>query len=131
MKHVLFVCIENSCRSQMAEAFAHIHGKGVIVAHSSGSRPSGKVNERAIEFMKEIAYDLTTHTSKSLDEIPDVEYEYAITMGCGDECPMINARHRIDWGIDDPKHMDANGFRAVRSVIENMVKELIQQLARQ
>ena len=85
MKHILFVCIENSCRSQMAEAFGHMHGKGIIEAHSSGSRPSGKVNERAIEFMKEVGYDLTTHTSKSLDEIPDVEYEYAITMGCGDE----------------------------------------------
>ena len=131
MKHILFVCIENSCRSQMAEAFAHIHGKGIIEAHSSGSRPSGKVNERAIEFMKEIAYDLTTHTSKSLDEIPDVEYDYAITMGCGDECPMINARHRIDWGIDDPKHLDAEGFREVRSVIENKVRELIKQLDKQ
>ena len=114
----------------MAEAFAHMHGKGIITAHSSGSRPSGKVNERAIEFMKEIAYDLTTHTSKSLDEIPDVEYEYAITMGCGDECPMIKARHRIDWGIDDPKNMAAEGFREVRSVIENKVKELIKQLGK-
>ena len=112
----------------MAEAFARMHGKGIITAHSSGSRPSGKVNERAIEFMKEIAYDLTTHASKSLDEIPDVEYEYAITMGCGDECPMVNARHRIDWGIDDPKNMDDEGFRAVRSVIENKVKELIASL---
>ncbi len=131
MKHILFVCIENSCRSQMAEAFAHIHGKGIIEAHSSGSRPSGKVNERAIEFMKEVAYDLNTHTSKPLDEIPDVEYEYAITMGCGDECPMIKARHHIDWGIDDPKHLDAEGFRKVRSVIENKVKELIKQLDKQ
>ena len=129
MKAVLFVCIENSCRSQMAEAFAHIHGKGIVEAHSSGSRPSGKVNERAIEFMKEINYDLTTHTSKSLDEIPDIEYEYAITMGCGDECPMINAKQRIDWGIDDPKYLAAEGFRKVRSDIKDRVKQLIQQLS--
>lgn len=126
MKNILFVCIENSCRSQMAEAFAHIHGKGIIEAHSSGSRPSGKVNERAIEFMKEIGYDLAAHDSKSLDEIPDVEYEYAITMGCGDECPMVKARHRLDWGIDDPKHMEPEEFRRVRDGIEQRVKHLIE-----
>jgi arsenate reductase len=77
---VLFVCVENSCRSQMAEAFARMHGAGVVEAYSSGSRPSGKVNPRAIEFMQERGYDLNRHASKPLSAIPDVEYDFAITM---------------------------------------------------
>jgi len=71
----------------MAEALAKMYGAGVIDAYSSGSRPSGVVNEKAIVAMKAIGYDLTTHESKSLDDIPQIEYDYAITMGCGDECP--------------------------------------------
>src|SRR6185436_18190706 len=93
---VLFVCVENSCRSQIAEAFARIHAAGKVEAHSSGSRPSGRVNPRAIEFMREVGYDLNQHTSKPLTEIPAVEYDYAITMGCGDECPFVRAQHRED-----------------------------------
>jgi protein-tyrosine-phosphatase len=127
-KRVLFVCVENSCRSQIAEAFAHIHGDGVIEAHSSGSRPSGIVNPKAIETMKEIGYDLTKHTSKSLTDIPRGEYEYAITMGCGDECPFVLAKHREDWQIPDPKAMLPDEFRAIRNLIENKVKELVAKI---
>ncbi|HYG74862.1 MAG TPA: arsenate reductase ArsC [Planctomycetota bacterium] len=125
LKRVLFVCVENSCRSQMAEAFARIHGTGKIEAHSSGSRPSGKVNPRAIEFMAELGYDLSKHDSKPLTEIPDVEYDYAITMGCGDECPLVRARQREDWGIPDPKNLPPDEFRKIRALIENKVKELL------
>jgi len=125
MKKVLFVCIENSCRSQIAEAFAKIHGTGLIEAYSSGSRPSGIVNPKGIDSMKEIGYDMSAHTSKSLSDIPDIEYGYVITMGCGDECPFIRATHREDWGIPDPKDMDADGFRNVRGMIEDKVTKLI------
>ena len=128
MKKVLFVCIENSCRSQIAEAFAKIYGKDIIEPYSSGSRPSGIVNPKAIESMKEIGCDMTTHTSKSLSDIPDIEYDYVITMGCGDECPFVRAKHREDWGIPDPKEMDDDGFREVRGMIEEKVKELIRML---
>src|SRR5690606_12964207 len=93
-KVILFVCVENSNRSQMAEAFARIHGAGRIEAQSAGSRPSGKVNPRAIEFMREVGYDLATHQSKSLDQFNGREVEVAITMGCGDECPLVLARRR-------------------------------------
>ncbi len=122
---VLFVCVENSCRSQMAEAFAKIHGADVIDAYSSGSHPSGKVNPRAIEFMQEIGYDLSKHTSKNLTEIPQIEYDYAITMGCGDECPMVRTKHREDWQIPDPKNLSPEEFRKVRDLIEDRVKELV------
>ncbi|KAF0248585.1 MAG: protein-tyrosine phosphatase [bacterium] len=125
---ILFVCIENSCRSQLAEAFAKIYGKGVIQAYSAGSRPSGKVNPKAIESMKELSYDLTEHSSKSLTEIPTFEYEFAITMGCGDECPMIQAKNKEDWQIPDPKNMSQEEFRVIRDSIENKVKSLIAKI---
>jgi arsenate reductase len=128
MKKVLFVCIENSNRSQMAEAFAKIHGKGKVEAYSSGSHPSGKVNPKAIDAMKELGYDLTTHSSKSLDEIPDVEYDFVATMGCGDECPFVRAKIREDWAIPDPKHLEPDEFRKVRDLIEQKVKEMLEKI---
>lgn len=120
---VVFVCVENSNRSQMAEAFARMSG---IEAYSAGSRPSGKVNPKAIEAMKELGCDLTSHHSKSLDELPDVRFDVAVTMGCGDACPMIKAARREDWQIPDPKELPPNQFREVRDMIERKVKELCQ-----
>jgi protein-tyrosine-phosphatase len=125
LPRVLFVCIENSNRSQMAEAFARIHGAGKVEAHSSGSKPSGKVNPRAVQFMAEIGYDLTTHTSKSLDQFNGTEVAVAVTMGCGDYCPLVLAKRREDWNIPDPKEMSDDAFREVRELIELKVKELI------
>lgn len=128
MKKILFVCVENSNRSQMAEAFANIHGKGKVESYSSGSRPSGIINQKAIAAMKELGYDLTTHHSKSLDDIPQIKYDYAITMGCGDECPFVIAENRDDWKLDDPKHLEPAEFNKVRDEIERRVKELIKNL---
>jgi protein-tyrosine-phosphatase len=85
VKTILFVCVENSNRSQMAEAFARIHGAGRVEAASAGSRPSGRVNPRAIAAMRELGYDLTTHVSKGLDAFDGRDVDVAVTMGCGDE----------------------------------------------
>lgn len=128
MKKVIFVCVENSNRSQMAEAFARIHGQGKIEAFSAGSRPSGRVNPKAIEAMKELGYDLTSHVSKGLDEFNGREVDAAITMGCGDECPLVLAKQRVDWQIPDPREMSPDEFRGVRNLIEAKVKELIAAL---
>lgn len=128
MKNILFVCIENSNRSQMAQAFAKLHGKDKVNAYSAGSRPSGKINPKAIAAMHELGYDLSSHDSKSLEQIPDVQYEYAITMGCGDECPFVKARHREDWAIPDPRNMNEDEFRQVRNLIEEKVKLLLQKI---
>lgn len=128
VKKVVFVCVENSNRSQMAEAFARIHGTGKVEAFSAGSRPSGRVNPKAIEAMKELGYDLTTHTSKGLDAFNGKEVEVAVTMGCGDECPLVLAKQRVDWKIPDPRDMTTEQFREVRSLIETKVKELIHTL---
>lgn len=125
---ILFVCIENSCRSQIAEAFARMYGGGRIEPCSSGSRPSGQVNARAIEFMKELGYDLSAHQSKSLDQIPDGSYDYVITMGCGDECPSVRARHREEWNIPDPKNLPADQFRSIRDLIGRKVHALVSSI---
>jgi protein-tyrosine-phosphatase len=124
-RRILFVCVENSNRSQMAEAFARMHGAGRVEALSAGSRPSGRINPRAVEAMRERGYDLSRHRSKALTEVPDVEYDAAITMGCGDECPRVRARRREDWGIPDPRELAPEGFRAVRDLIEEKVKALL------
>jgi protein-tyrosine-phosphatase len=128
MKRLLFVCIENSCRSQMAEGFAHLHGKGKLEIYSAGSRPSGIVNPKAIDSMKEIGYDLARHGSKSLAEIPAVEYDFVVTMGCGDECPYVRAKKREDWKIEDPKNLPPDQFRIVRDEIEKKVKEVLSRM---
>ena len=125
VKKIVFVCVENSNRSQMAEAFARIHGGTTVEAHSAGSRPSGKVNPRAIEFMAERGYDLSTDESKSLGAFDGEEVEVAVTMGCGDECPLIRARRREEWQIPDPKEMPAEQYREVRDLIERKVRYLI------
>lgn len=127
-KKLLFVCVENSCRSQMAEAFARMHGGNAVEAYSAGSRPSGIVNPKAIASMREIGYDLSTHESKSLDDLPDVEWDLVATMGCGDECPFVRAKRREDWQIPDPKSMEADEFRQVRNEIEKRVSSLIQSM---
>ncbi len=128
-KKLLFVCIENSNRSQMAEAFAKIYGKETIEAFSSGSKPSGIVNPKAIASMKELSYDLTTHQSKSLNEVEAfAPFDAIVTMGCGDACPWIAAKQNIDWQITDPRHMNESDFNKVRDEIAEKVKALIQQI---
>lgn len=128
MKRVLFVCVENSNRSQMAQAFARIHGSERLEAYSAGSRPSGRVNPRAVESMREVGYDLGAHASKSLSEIPDVEYDFVATMGCGDACPFVRAKQREDWSIPDPKDLPPDEFRKVRDLIESKVKTMLEGL---
>ena len=127
-RRILFVCVENSNRSQIAEAFARIHGGVGVEVYSAGSRPSGQINPRAIESMRELGYDLSLHRSKSLTEIPDVEYDFVATMGCGDECPFVRAKARSDWDIPDPKNLPINEYRVVRDLIETKVTALLADL---
>jgi len=127
MKRVLFVCVENSNRSQMAEAFARMLGGAGVQAESAGSRPSGVVNPKAIRFMAEVGYDLAAHRSKSLDDV-EGGFDAVVTMGCGDECPWVPAKRREDWALPDPKHMDDEGYRAVRDGIRARVERLLAEL---
>jgi arsenate reductase (thioredoxin) len=127
-KKVLFVCIENSNRSQMAEAFARMLGGNQVAAYSSGSRPSGKVNPKAIAAMAELKYDLNQHASKGLDQVPQSGWSAVITMGCGDECPLIQGGLREDWGLPDPKTLPPDEFNRVRDAIRDRVADLLKRL---
>ncbi|MBK8519711.1 MAG: arsenate reductase ArsC [Ferruginibacter sp.] len=125
-KKLLFVCIENSNRSQMSQAFAKILGGKDVEAYSAGSKPSGIVNPKAIAAMKELGYDLSEHDSKSLDEVKAfAPFDAVVTMGCGDACPWMPAKKFIDWQIPDPKNMEPAAFNEVRDLIKSKVADLI------
>ena|SRR5437868_12444322 len=125
-KKILFVCVENSNRSQMSEAFAKMLGGSTVEAYSAGSRPSGKINPKAIASMKELGYDLSSHHSKSLDEIKQyAPFDAVVTMGCGDACPWMPAKQFIDWEIPDPKDMNENEFGKIRDLIKSKVEDLL------
>jgi arsenate reductase len=126
-KRVLFVCVENSNRSQMAEAFARRIGGDGVEALSAGSKPSGVVNPKAIRTMGELGIELASHRSKSLDEI-DGDFDAVVTMGCGDSCPWVPAKRREDWALADPRSMDEAGYRAVRDDIAARVRTLLESL---
>ncbi|MBL7701665.1 MAG: arsenate reductase ArsC [Ferruginibacter sp.] len=128
-KKILFVCIENSNRSQMSQAFATMLGGVEVEAYSAGSKPSGIVNPKAIAAMKELDYDLSKHNSKSLEDVKMVApFDAVVTMGCGDACPWMPAKKFIDWQIPDPKNMEPKEFNEVRDLIAGKVKELIEEL---
>jgi protein-tyrosine-phosphatase len=125
MKRVLFVCIENACRSQMAEAFARRLGAGRVEACSAGSRATGSVDPRAVAFMAERGYDLNVQASKPLSAFEGQTFDAIVTMGCGDACPWLPATHRADWDLPDPKALPDKEFRAVRDDVERRVQRLL------
>jgi arsenate reductase len=128
---LLFVCIENSCRSQMAQGFARALGGDHVSAFSAGSKPSGQLDLRAVRFMAEKGIDLSRQRSKGLDDLPPgVTWDWIVTMGCGDACPWLPARHRLDWDLPDPKSLDDDGFRHVRDRIERLVHGLAEEATR-
>ena len=128
-KKLLFVCIENSNRSQMSQAFAKMLGGDAVEAYSAGSRPSGKINPKAVAAMKELGYNLSAHSSKSLAEVkPFAPFDVVVTMGCGDACPWMPAKKFIDWEIPDPKEMNEEDFRKIRDMIGEKIKSLLQTI---
>lgn len=128
-RRLLFVCVENSCRSQMAEGFARHHGGDLVEAVSAGSRPSGRVDPRAIAFMSERGIDIGGQRSASIDDAASGAFDAVVTMGCGDACPHVPARLRLDWDLPDPKALDDEGFRGVRDEIERRILELLSDSA--
>ena len=128
-KKILFVCIENSNRSQMSQAFAKMFGAGEVEAYSAGSKPSGVVHPLAISAMQVLGYDLSKHDSKSLDEVKRfAPFDAVVTMGCGDACPWMPAKRFIDWQIPDPKNLDRETFNEVRDLVAEKVKAVLKEL---
>ena len=126
--NVVFVCVENSNRSQMAEAFARLYGGEDVTAYSAGSRPSGTVNPKAIAALQNFGYDLSKHHSKSLDALPPIKFDAVITMGCGDACPHIRSRFHDDWSLPDPRDMSPEAYSEICQTISSKVKTLLGDL---
>ncbi|MFA7294969.1 MAG: arsenate reductase ArsC [Candidatus Omnitrophota bacterium] len=128
MKKVLFVCVENSCRSQIAEGFAKALGGVKLESYSAGSKPSGKVNPDAIKVMREIGIDISAVKSKGFNDLTVKDFDYVITMGCKDICPFVPAKEHIDWEIEDPKGKGEEFFRKIRDLIKEKVESLIREV---
>lgn len=122
---VLFVCVENANRSQMAEAFARLHGASVLAPASAGSRPADRVNPAAVSAMAERGCDLREAVPRGLADVGPGPWDYLITMGCGDACPNVSAAHREDWALTDPRGLAPEEFASVRDEIERRVLDLI------
>lgn len=125
---ILFVCVENARRSQMAQGFAEAQGRVKLEAYSAGSRPSSEIDPLVIEVMKEKGIDLSSKRPKSLNDLPQVEMDYLVTMGCEETCPAIPAKKIIEWEIPDPKGESIDVFREVRDLIEDKVKALFEEI---
>jgi len=125
---IVFICVENSCRSQIAEAFGKIFSQDTYEIKSAGSLPSGKVNPTAVRLMNELGYDMSLHSSTSVNQLHQEEIEVMVSMGCGDACPNILAKEKIEWEIPDPKEMPIGDFRKIRDLIKDEVEELFKKL---
>ena len=124
---LVFVCVANSCRSQMAEAIAKSAGGSSWDVWSAGSQPGGRVHPLARELMREIGLDLSTHRSKGISELPVRQWDYVVTMGCGDACPAIPANQRLDWALPDPTMLPAAEARHVRDQLIQRIHELMER----
>lgn len=123
---VAFVCIHNSCRSQMAEAWAKKLGSDVLEAYSAGTQNYLEVKPLAVKVMEEARVDMSEHFPKLLDDIPS-KIDILITMGCGVECPYVPCNHREDWGLIDPSGGSIDDFRKTRDIIKEKVLDLIKK----
>ncbi|HAS72648.1 MAG TPA: low molecular weight phosphatase family protein [Clostridiales bacterium UBA8960] len=124
---VAFVCVHNSCRSQMAEGWAKKLGSDLFEAYSAGTENYPEVKPLAVEVMEEAGVDMSDHHPKLLTDIPE-ELDLLITMGCNVVCPFVPNQHAEDWGLDDPSGGPIDGFRVTRDLIKEKVEALIERL---
>lgn len=126
-KIVAFVCVHNSCRSQMAEAWAKHLGSHVLEVYSAGTEEYPEVKPLAVKAMENAGVSMEGHYPKLLDEIP-AEVDYLITMGCNVECPHIPSKHREDWGLEDPSGGPLEDYEKTRDLIREKVEKLISEV---
>ena len=124
---VAFICIHNSCRSQMAEGLARHLGSDVLESYSAGTEEYKEVKPLAVEVMQEIGISMDNHYPKIISEIPE-EVDILVTMGCGVVCPFLPSKHQEDWGLTDPSGGTIEDFRNTRDLIESKVKDLINRI---
>jgi len=122
---IVFVCVENARRSQMAQGFAESLGKGKLEIYSAGSRPSSQIDPLVIEVMKEKGIDLSLKRPKGLNDLSSIKMGYLVMMGCEESCPAVPPKKIIEWEIPDPKGKSIEFFREVGDTIEDNVKALL------
>ncbi|MEE8638387.1 MAG: arsenate reductase ArsC [Candidatus Margulisiibacteriota bacterium] len=127
-KKILFACIGNCCRSQMAEGFAKKLAGDKFEIYSAGTKPAGFVHPDAIAVMKELGIDISPHYSKGFDQVPAKEFDYVVTMGCSKTCPVVPTKEKIDWEIEDPIGQPIEVFRRVRDDIKAKIEEFLSSL---
>ncbi|KRE91916.1 MULTISPECIES: arsenate reductase ArsC [unclassified Arthrobacter] len=125
---VLFVCVHNAGRSQMAAAFLTSLSRGAIEVRSAGSQPADKVNPAAVEAMAEVGIDMSAEVPKVLTTEAVKESDVVITMGCGDECPYFPGKRYEDWVLEDPAGKGVDSVRPIRDEIKARVEQLITEL---
>lgn len=125
---IVFVCIQNANRSQMAEAWARLLGGDQVEVFSAGSCPSEAIHPRVVASMAGLGCDMAGHAPKSMQVLPDVKFDAVVGMGCGDACPSLRAVCREEWAIPDPRHLPDSQFRAVRNLIGWRVYDLLLDL---
>lgn len=125
---ILFVCIHNAGRSQMAAAFARKLGGERVDVLSAGSEPATAVNPRAVAVMAEVGIDLAEERPKLLSDSAVERADAVVTMGCGDACPFYPGKRYLDWPLDDPATLDVDGVRRVRDEIRELVEALLAEL---
>ena len=126
---VLFVCVHNAGRSQMAAAFLSHLSQGAIEVRSAGTQPGDEINPVVIEAMKEKGIDLLGQSPKVLTTQAVQDSDVVITMGCGDACPYFPGKRYVDWTLDDPAGASLEAIRPIRDEIESLVRALIQEIA--
>ncbi|MGG7058380.1 arsenate reductase ArsC [Clostridium tertium] len=127
-KKVAFICVHNSCRSQMAETLGKLYGSEVFESYSAGTETKPQINQDAVRIIKDL-YNVDmneTQKSKLLTDIPDVDI--AIKMGCNVVCPVISASHVEDWGLEDPTGKNDEEFIKVAKIIEEKIKDLAKRV---
>ncbi|MGN0127200.1 arsenate reductase ArsC [Glutamicibacter soli] len=125
---VLFVCVHNAGRSQMAAAYLHHLSEGRIEVRSAGSMPAEQVNPAAVEAMREEGIDMSAQIPKILTTQAVQDSDVVITMGCGDTCPVFPGKRYEDWKLDDPAGQGIEGVRPIRNEIRARIQDLISQL---
>jgi arsenate reductase len=125
---ILFLCVHNAGRSQMAAGFARTLGGDRIVVHSAGSAPGETLNPAVVEVMKERDIDISNEAPRKLTEEMGLNADVIVTMGCGDACPVYPGKRYVDWDLMDPAGKDVDEVRQVRDEIERRVRDLLADL---
>jgi arsenate reductase (thioredoxin) len=128
---VAYVCVHNSCRSQMAEALTKLYFSDRLEAYSAGTEMKPKINQDAVRIIKQLHnVDMNeTQHSKLIDDLPEIDI--VVTMGCNVECPWLPCQFREDWGLDDPSGLPDDAFIQTQSIIQEKIKSLIDRLDNQ